>query len=164
MTTDTETESAQAQEQALPIVVGVDGSSTSAAALERAARIAQALDSEVVAVGTWEWPTSYGGYLPPEWSPEEDCRHIVDDTVAAVFGSTPPPQLRTEILEGNAARVLIDLSTSAQMLVVGSRGHGGFTGLLLGSVSSACAEHAECPVLVYHGPGITVPSSAAVTR
>ena len=47
--------------------------------------------------------------------------------------------------------MLIDESISAEMLVLGSRGHGGFAGLLLGSVSSACAEHAHCPVLVVHG-------------
>jgi nucleotide-binding universal stress UspA family protein len=46
--------------------------------------------------------------------------------------------------------MLLDVSTGAQMLVVGSHGHGGFAGLLLGSVSAACAEHARCPVLVVH--------------
>ncbi len=52
--------------------------------------------------------------------------------------------------EGNPAKVLIDRSTGAQMLVVGSRGHGGFAGLLLGSVSSKCPEHAHCRVLIVH--------------
>ncbi|MDD0857766.1 universal stress protein [Arthrobacter alpinus] len=54
-------------------------------------------------------------------------------------------------VRGTPARVLMEHSKSAQMLIVGSRGHGGFAGMLLGSVSSACAEHAGCPVLVVHG-------------
>jgi nucleotide-binding universal stress UspA family protein len=68
-----------------------------------------------------------------------------------VFGGRRPPGLRTDVREGNAARVLLEASEGARMLVVGSRGHGGFAGLLLGSVSAACAEHASCPVLVLHG-------------
>ena len=57
------------------------------------------------------------------------------------------------LYEGNAAKVLLEASEGARMLVVGSRGHGGFSGLLLGSVSAACAEHARCPVVVVHGDG-----------
>lgn len=55
------------------------------------------------------------------------------------------------MFRGGAAKVLLNQSAGAQMLVVGSRGHGGFIGLLLGSVSAACAEHARCPVLIVHG-------------
>jgi nucleotide-binding universal stress UspA family protein len=68
-----------------------------------------------------------------------------------VFGGDRPAGLVTRVEQGGAARILIDVSQGANLLVVGSRGHGGFAGLLLGSVSSACAEHAACPVLVVHG-------------
>ncbi len=56
-----------------------------------------------------------------------------------------------QVREGGAAKVLLEASTGADMLVVGSRGHGGFSGLLLGSVSAGVSEHASCPVLIIHG-------------
>jgi nucleotide-binding universal stress UspA family protein len=78
-------------------------------------------------------------------------RQALDDTVQAVFGDQPPPELHREAREGGAAKVLLDVSQGATMLVVGSRGHGGVAGLLLGSVSANVAEHAPCPVLIIHG-------------
>jgi hypothetical protein len=69
--------------------------------------------------------------------------------VFAVGGDPQPVDL--VVRQGGAAAVLIDQSRDADLLVVGSRGHGGFAGLILGSVSTACAEHAHCPVLVVHG-------------
>ncbi|MEO6530311.1 MAG: universal stress protein, partial [Specibacter sp.] len=63
----------------------------------------------------------------------------------------PPEGFSGVCVRGTPAKVLMEHSKSAQMLIVGSRGHGGFAGMLLGSVSSACAEHAGCPVLVVHG-------------
>lgn len=68
-----------------------------------------------------------------------------------MFGSEAPPWYSSAIRTGSAARQLIAESEGAEMLIVGSRGLGGFTGLLLGSVSRSCAEHADCPVLVLHG-------------
>jgi nucleotide-binding universal stress UspA family protein len=66
------------------------------------------------------------------------------DTILAVFGDQPPPGLHMHVREGGAARVLLDACDGAIMLVVGSRGHGGFAGLLPGSVSANVAEHASC--------------------
>jgi nucleotide-binding universal stress UspA family protein len=72
---------------------------------------------------------------------------VLDGAIEIAFGGNPPELTRT-VLTGAPARTLIHASKNASMLVLGSRGHGGFVGLLLGSVSAACAEHADCAVLV----------------
>ena len=134
------------------IVVGVDGSEPSKQALRWGAHLAARFGARLDAVAAWDFPTGYGfASVPPDWDPARDMRQALDETVQAVFGDQPPPGLRREAREGGAARVLIEASRGATMLVVGSRGHGGFTGLLLGSVSSNVAEHAPCPVLIIHG-------------
>ncbi|MHB1172123.1 MAG: universal stress protein [Lacisediminihabitans sp.] len=69
-----------------------------------------------------------------------------------VFGDDRPSWFQAAVREGSTTQVLIEQSKGAEMLILGSRGHGGFVGLLLGSVSAACAEHAHCPVLIMHGP------------
>lgn len=76
---------------------------------------------------------------------------VLHTTLAGVFGPEPPVPVRETVRHGGPAHELIEASRGAQMLIVGSRGHGGFTGLLLGSVSSSCAAHAHCPVLIIHG-------------
>lgn len=131
------------------IVVGVDGSRSSVAALRYAADMAVALKEPLHVVTTWTAPP-IEPYLAIEWSPAEYAREILDESIAEAFGDEPPGDLTSEVLLGPAARTLIRLSDSASMLVLGSRGHGGFVGLLLGSVSAACAEHAHCPVLIVH--------------
>jgi nucleotide-binding universal stress UspA family protein len=136
-----------------PMIVGVDGSESSVAALRYAARLAPRLDLRVRALAVWNYPSfMYGGYYPtPDWTPEEDAEKIVKRAAEEVFEGEAPDWFAIRTRRGRAAEVLIDESISAEMLVLGSRGHGGFAGLLLGSVSSACAEHAHCPVLVVHG-------------
>lgn len=133
------------------IVVGVDGSATSLAALRRGARIAEKLDCSLVGVTVWEFPPSWPGYAMGGWSPEADAHTIAAESAGQVFGPTPPSWYSSVIRSGPPAPQLIAESRGAEMLIVGSRGRGGFTGLLLGSVSRACAEHASCPVLVIHG-------------
>jgi nucleotide-binding universal stress UspA family protein len=133
------------------IVVGVDGSESSIAALRRGVRIATALGTSLEAVTTWRYPTSYasvGGEFMD--SPEDDAKTIVGDASQAVFASKAPAWFTAIAREGNADQVLIEQSKGAEMLIVGSRGHGGIAGLLLGSVSALCAERATCPVLVVH--------------
>jgi nucleotide-binding universal stress UspA family protein len=139
------------------IVVGVDGSESSIGALRRGARIATALELPLEAVTAWHLPDVYGGYMGEAFRPDiEDialgAQAMLDDTVSAVFGPSTPPWFHGSVREGRTAQTLIDASEGAEMLIVGSRGHGGFVGLLLGSVSEACAEHASCPVLVFHEP------------
>jgi nucleotide-binding universal stress UspA family protein len=148
----TQTHHLSAEHDPRPVVVGYDGSPSAGSALDRSISMARALGVPLRIISTWQYPTSYGGYPLSGWTPEEDARVVIDAAVAVRFGSDIPTWLSSETVEGGAARALIRESRDAQMLVVGSRGHGGFLGLLLGSVSSACAEHASCPVLVMHAP------------
>ncbi|WP_270408695.1 universal stress protein [Microbacterium maritypicum] len=137
----------------LPIVVGVDGSAASVEALSYAARIAAALDVPLAAVTTWTYPVMLDPFDPgTEWSPKMDAQRCLLDAVRAALQGSPPEHFSQSVVPGRAAEVLIEQSDRASMLVVGSRGHGGFAGLLLGSVSAACAAHARCPVLVVHTP------------
>lgn len=134
------------------IVVGVDGSEGSKQALRWATRLARAEHATVDVIGAWDIPAAAGWpAIPPGYSPKDDMTQAVDETVADVFGAERPPYLRTSVRQGHPVRVLLDASAEALMLVVGSRGHGGFAGLLLGSVSARVAELATCPVLVVHG-------------
>ena len=133
------------------IVVGVDGSPRSLAALRRGAQLGAALSMPLEAVLTWDYPAMMDTYYTADWSFEEDATKRLTAAVEAAFDGTPPDGLRQSVLQGPAARLLIERSKGAFMLVIGSRGHGGFVGLLLGSVSSVCATHAQCPVLVMHG-------------
>ena len=133
------------------IIVGVDGSAASLSALRRGARIAERLGCSLVGVTVWEFPQSWPGYVIEGWSPEADAQSIAEHAAEDVFGSAVPPWYSSVIKNGSAARQLIAEAEGAEMLIVGSRGLGGFTGLLLGSVSRSCVEHADCPVLVIHG-------------
>ena len=91
------------------------------------------------------------GVLPGAWQPDETAKEILNNSLEVVFGKKRPAGLKGSISQGHPTFVILDASKGAEMLIVGSRGLGGFTGLLLGSVSSTCAEHAKCPVLVVHG-------------
>lgn len=139
------------------VVVGVDGSGPSKHALLWAQFLAHATDSIIEAVAAWQPYTSYGAMgaglaaIPPDWDLRKDSQTALTATINEVFSDHRPVGMRLTVCEGNAARVLVEASRNAQLLVVGSRGHGGFAGLLLGSVSAACAEHAECPVVILRG-------------
>lgn len=138
------------------VVVGIDGSEQSQHALRWADFMARALDCDLEVAIAWQlYPgLALGGAMatmPADWNPAGDAEAAARRTVEQVFGTSSPSTLRITVQEGGAAQVLLDASTNARMLVVGSRGHGGFAGLLLGSVSAACSEHAKCPVLVAHG-------------
>jgi nucleotide-binding universal stress UspA family protein len=133
------------------IVVGVDGSEQSKEALRWAARLSVSIVAPIVAITSWRTPGEYSyGYasIPSDWNPKVDAEKLLEQTLDDVFGSERPASLSVIVSNGHPAQVLLDASKEAAMLIVGSRGHGGFTGLLLGSVSANCAEHATCPVLV----------------
>lgn len=133
------------------IVVGVDGSEPSIAALELAGRLVPLAGDVIRAVTVWQYPVGFGTFAPLDWNPDELAESALDSALSAAFQDTPPCPIQRRVLQGPAAQVLIDESRHASMVVVGSRGHGGFVGLLLGSVSSAVAERSACPVVIAHG-------------
>jgi nucleotide-binding universal stress UspA family protein len=134
------------------IVVGVDGSEGSTSALRWTARLAELTGARVDVIGAWEYSALFGfTALPALEFPAADIERSLNETVDEVYGADRPADLRVKALDGPAAETLVTVSTGALMLVVGSRGHGGFAGVLLGSVSAKVAEHATCPVLVVHG-------------
>jgi nucleotide-binding universal stress UspA family protein len=137
------------------IVVGVDGSQHAASALRWAAQLGALLNCEIEAVMAYIDPRQYGWspgsmFLTADADPQGDAENVLEAAVEQVFGTNRPEGLQTVVQKGSPAKVLLDRSANARMLVVGSRGHGGFAGLLLGSVSSKCVEHSKLPVLVVH--------------
>ncbi len=133
------------------IVVGVDGSPSSINALELAARLVPLAGDVIRAVTVWQYPVGFGTFAPLDWNPDEMAEAALDQALSAAFQDHRPCPIERRVLQGPAAQVLIDESKHASMVVVGSRGHGGFAGLLLGSVSSAVAERSSCPVVIAHG-------------
>jgi len=137
------------------IVVGVDGSELSEHALRWAVYLAKGMNGNIEAVTVWpaidEWVAAGWIGVPVPWNPGDAADNALATTLERVFGNSLPPNVTSTTQSGNAAKVLLEHSKGARMLVVGSRGHGGFHGLLLGSVSATCAEHARCPVVVVHG-------------
>jgi nucleotide-binding universal stress UspA family protein len=116
------------------IVVGVDGSEPSKAALRWALRQGRLTGAVVEAVIAWEFPTAYGYPAPVmDVDLEEIATNQVRAAISEATRGAPPVQVRYLVAEGNAARVLLDASADADLLVVGSRGHGGFVEALLGS-------------------------------
>ena len=133
------------------IVVGVDGSPSSLDALSWAARQAHLTRSTLEVVMTWEWPLSYGwaAPIPDDFDPEEDVRRSLESAVASVRAAYPDLSIDPRVVSGHPAPILVEASKGADLLVVGSRGHGEFVGMLLGSVSEYCATNAHCPVFVH---------------
>ncbi|WP_049822755.1 universal stress protein [Arthrobacter sp. H41] len=133
------------------IVVGVDGSEPSILALRLAAQLAPALGARVHAIACWDFPPLFAGYLPPDfYTFETKATKVLHDAVEKAFGTELPPGMTTALERGPAPATLVKAGASAQMLIVGRRGHGGIRGMHLGSVSTACVAHASCPVVVVH--------------
>ena len=135
------------------IVVGVDGSESSMQALRWARYLAGATGDGVEVVTAWQARGAYNMGVIPEQNASGDADPLATATNAVehVYGEAKPATVQITVHEGHAAKVLIDASDGARMLLVGSRGLGGCSGLLLGSVSNTCSEHARCPVLIVHG-------------
>jgi nucleotide-binding universal stress UspA family protein len=138
-------------------VVGTDGSANSNAALEWALReTALRGGGEVVALMTWTYPPSaaagfsFGGGLPAADAMSAATTEALEEvlaTVTAPDGVTLTPKVR----EGAASTALIEEGAHSDLIVVGKRGHGGFLGLVLGSVADQVAGHAPCPVVIVPG-------------
>lgn len=132
------------------IVVGVDGSPSSVAALRWAIRQASVTGAVVEAVTAWHLPAAYGLAPVDEAAMdfEGDAEKILADALNQVSGISGGVAIHASVVEGLPAVALAQAARGADLLVVGSRGHGGFTGALLGSVSQYCAHRAPCPVLI----------------
>jgi nucleotide-binding universal stress UspA family protein len=132
------------------IVVGIDGSKASLIALEWAVRQAEFTGSSLEILAAWEWPTSYGwSVIPDGYDPAEDLKKMLEPILGTLRVGHPNVVVKSKIVEGHPAPLLINASHGASLLVVGSRGHGEFVGMLIGSTSEHCVAHAACPVVVF---------------
>jgi len=137
------------------VVVGVDGSPHSAALLGFAFEEASLRGVGLTAVHAWRWPVSTGPDDPlPLIYDVDDVRaeeiRLLTETMAGWQEKYPDVDVRRIVVQGRAAPTLIDTAQGAALLVVGARGRGGFTGLLLGTVGLAALHHAPCPVAIVH--------------
>jgi nucleotide-binding universal stress UspA family protein len=135
------------------ILVGVDGSPHSRTALNWAAAEAAEHGADLVVLTVWErtlLPPMGSGGVPQSPVPDPNQRAIEDllTVIKAELGEDPPVLVQPRVKQGNPAEVLIEQSADADLLVVGTRGRGGFRGLLLGSVSQHVAGYAKCTVAV----------------
>ncbi|MGW3152348.1 universal stress protein [Streptomyces sp. NPDC001177] len=132
------------------VVVGVDGSTSSYAALRWAVRYAGLVGGTVHAVAVWELPGLYGWSAPAVDVDVDvdDARQHMQQELSEVLGADAAGAVKTHLVHGNAADVLLRAAEGAEVLVVGSRGRGGFARALLGSVSQHVSHHAPCPVVI----------------
>jgi nucleotide-binding universal stress UspA family protein len=133
------------------VIVGVDGSPHSDRALSWACRRAESCGDTVRAICTWPLGASGEDWTPqPGVKPEGQryAEQILREAVERVRSDHPNAKVETAVVEGHPGQVLVDMSTDADLLVVGSRGRSEVTGLLLGSVSQHSVHHAHCPVTV----------------
>ena len=142
------------------MLVALDGSPSSMVALDWAAKHAAGLKMNVEAVNVWEHVDStlivagmgfgsdaYVGESDPKvWS-----NQILQVSVSQIFGAHSD-HVKLTSTEGGVVRTLVEMSKGADLLVMGSKGHGKFTDLILGSVSASCSAKSKCPVLIVHGP------------
>lgn len=133
------------------IIVGVDGSASSAQAVRWALEQARLTGAELHPVIAWEIPATFG-YTPAfdDVDLEAEAGKALDRVLSDVVDADSPVPVVRRVVRGHPAATLLAESHGAELLVVGSRGHGTLVGMLLGSVSQHCVQHASCPVVVVH--------------
>ena len=151
------------------IVVGVDGSAHARQALRFALAEAALRGARVVVVGSWAIPPLAAtgvGMIPAfdllRTELADSASEVLSRELAEVADVAAGVEVEQHLAQGDAAGVLVEAAAGAELLVVGSRGRGGVTGTLLGSVSRACLHHAPCPVAVVHDAGPTERSRIVV--
>jgi nucleotide-binding universal stress UspA family protein len=140
------------------IVVGVDRSEGAKAALRFALEEATLRQATLRIVHAWQYAyigaTGFEGSYPALGSDIRELRDVAEKDLDATLRESIPEtgtvKVERRVVEDRPAAALVEESRGADMVVVGSRGHGGFTGLLLGSVSQQVAHHASCPVVIVH--------------
>ncbi len=155
------------------VVVGVDGSAGADAGLRWAAAEARLRKTSLRVVHAWTFSyPGVGGYgylgatLDDFPGGLSDLHRAAEDLLERATEGLEAEGVEIErtVVEGAPAAVLVGAATAGDLLVVGSRGHGGFSGLLLGSVSQQCAHHAPCPVVIVHAPEPSAGESAEKTE
>ena len=149
------------------VVVGVDGSAGSERALRFAAQEARQRSARLRVVHAWHVPamTGAGGFAvvypisPAEF--ETGAKKVLEKSLEGLGDELAGLEVDRVVEQGQASGVLIEQAEGAELLVVGTRGHGGFAGLLLGSVSQQCAHHAHCPVAIVRPEKHNNPSASA---
>jgi nucleotide-binding universal stress UspA family protein len=142
------------------IVVGVDHAAGARESLRFALTEARLRGASLRAIHTWQPPYSGAGFGLTDGAHRADelsdlrsaAEAVLDATIEEAIPDVGEVEIERRVIEGAPAGVLVDQSRGAELLVVGSRGLGGFRGLLLGSVSQQCAHHAVCPVVIVHAP------------
>jgi len=135
------------------IIVGVDGSESARKALSWAIEEAKVRKCEVIAINAWTYPIvppSIDGAIVtiPDIDVEQEANNLLEREIKEVTGGSDDVKIQRRFVQKSAATALIQASDDADMLVIGSRGLGGFRGLLLGSVGHQCVQHSKCPVVV----------------
>jgi nucleotide-binding universal stress UspA family protein len=146
------------------IVVGVDGSEGAAIALDFAIEEAALRDSKLRIVSAWEIPASVLASVVAGKEFYEEFREtairVAAEAAALVEEKEPDVEHEEIVVEGQAAKALLDNATDAELMVVGRRGHGSFTEMLLGSISRQVVVHAKCPLVIVPSPKLKQQASS----
>jgi len=135
------------------VVAGIDGSPASIQALRWALTYATFTGCATEVIMAWDWPASRASPSPvlSGGEPEMSAEQLLDHLIEQMRTEFPYQRIEGQVVQGHTAPLLVEASKGADLLVIGSRGHSEFVGMLIGSVSEYCATNAHCPVLVHRG-------------